>query len=49
MKYIICIHIWPALTTVTSNPLCQRTIKPNEKMSLDDYAVTTNVGFCRRY
>ena len=25
--------------------LCQRTIKPNVQMSLDDYAVSSNVGF----
>ena len=45
----LCIPIWHALTTMTSvihNTMSERTIKPNVQMSLDDYAVSSNVGFC---
>ena len=40
--------LWHALTTVTSviHNIYQRSIKPNVQLSLDDYAVSYNVGFC---
>ena len=33
------------MTSVIHN-LMSETIKPNVQMSLDDYAVSSNVGFC---
>ena len=46
LKYIMHTHIVCLDNRDFCNPLCQRTIKPNMKISLDDYAVSSNVGFC---